>query len=99
MGARPDGHTASLFPDSPELGDALESRQSLEWLTTPSSPVRRISLTPHALLQSERISLLFFGEEKRTVYETAASGTKLSEYPVRVVLCQQRVPVTVYWAP
>lgn len=99
LGMGADGHTASLFPDSPELGGALVSKQALEWLTTPSSPVRRVSLTPRALLQSGRISLLFFGAEKRAVYEAAASGTDLGEYPVRVVLCQERVPVTIYWAP
>ena len=99
LGMGADGHTASLFPDSPELGGALVSKQTLEWLTTPSSPVRRVSLTPRALLQSGRISLLFFGAEKRDVYEAAESGTDLGEYPVRAVLCQERVPVTIYWEP
>ena len=99
LGMGADGHTASLFPDSPDLCDALKSSQTLEWLTTPSSPVRRISLTPRALLQSGRISLLFFGAEKRAVYEAAESGTDLGEYPVRVILRQERAPVTVYWAP
>ena len=99
LGMGADGHTASLFPDSPELGNVLDSVHTLEWLTTPSSPVRRISLTPRALLQSGRISLLFFGKEKRVVYEAAESGTDLNAFPVRGVLCQEHVPVSVYWAP
>lgn len=99
LGMGADGHTASLFPDSPELDKALLSSDALEWLTTPSSPVRRISLTPRALLQSGRISLLFFGADKRAVYEKARAGTDLREYPVRIALRQERVPVTVYWAP
>ena len=99
LGMGADGHTASLFPDSPELGKALESTRPLEWLTTPSSAVRRISLTPHALLHSGRISLLFFGADKRAVYEAAVDGKDEFEYPVRVVLGQGKVPVCVYWAP
>jgi 6-phosphogluconolactonase len=51
------------------------------------------------LLNSGRISLLFFGADKRAVYEAAKVGTSLREYPVRVVLRQDRVPVTVYWVP
>ena len=99
LGMGADGHTASLFPDSPDLDRALNSPAALEWLTTPSSDVRRVSLTPRALLQSGRISLLLFGAEKRAVFEAAEAGCDLREYPVRTVLCQEHVPVTVYWAP
>mgnify|MGYP000467618284 CR=1 FL=1 len=46
-----------------------------------------------------RIDLLFFGEEKRAVFEQAARPGGPAEFPVRAVLEQDRAPVTVFWAP
>ena len=99
LGMGTDGHTASLFPDSPQLDAALRSAEPLALLDVPHLGTRRVSLTPAALLTSRRIDLLFFGEEKRTVYEAAAEGGAVPELPVRCVLQQTTVPVQVYWAP
>ena len=99
LGMGDDGHTASLFPDSPDLHRALGSQAQLEQLEVPRLGASRISLTPHALLSSRKIYLLFFGPEKRRVYEAAVQENDVSRFPVSVVLGQDRVPVTVYWAP
>ena len=99
LGMGADGHTASLFPGSPELKAALESDDELHRLTVPGLKTDRVSLTPRALLSSRRIDLLFFGEEKRAVFEQAAQPGDPDEYPVRAVLDQDRAPVTVFWAP
>jgi 6-phosphogluconolactonase len=64
---------------------------------TAGSPYLRISLTLPALLDSHAIVLLFFGEAKRRVFEAAAAGD--STYPVAALLSQDKVPVTVIWAP
>lgn len=99
LGMGDDGHTASLFPDSPDLRRALDSQAQLEQLEVPRLGARRISLTPRALLSSQKIYLLFFGQEKRQVYETALQENDINRYPVSIVLGQGQVPVTVYWAP
>jgi 6-phosphogluconolactonase len=99
LGMGADGHTASLFPGSPELEAALRSAEPLVLLNVPQLDARRVSLTPSALLTGRRIDLLLFGEEKRAVYEAAVAGDDPAEYPVRAVLRQSRVPVSAFWAP
>jgi 6-phosphogluconolactonase len=99
LGMGSDGHTASLFPGSPDLQAALDSEDALHRLSVPGLKADRVSLTPQALLSSRRIDLLFFGEGKRAVFEQAARPGDPAEFPVRAVLEQDRAPVTVFWAP
>ena len=63
----------------------------LEKLDVPQLGMRRVSLTPTALLNSAAVYLLFFGDEKRRVYESALAGRDVEILPVRVVLRQHRV--------
>lgn len=99
LGIGTDGHTASLFPDSPELDTALRSAEALALLNVPSQEMQRVSLTPAALLDSRRIDLLFFGEEKRAVFEAAVAEGPIADLPLRCVLQQNAVPVQAFWAP
>jgi 6-phosphogluconolactonase len=99
LGMGEDGHTASLFPDSPGIAEALMSRKPLLRLAVPRLKMERISLTPTALLAASRIQLLFFGQEKHQVFEAAAKPGPATSYPIRAVLHQERVPVQVFWAP
>ena len=99
LGMGSDGHTASLFPGSPDLESAIASPGPLARLDVPRLGAHRISLTPGTLLATTRLFLLFFGDEKRDVFERARAAGDASEYPVRMVLHQGRVTVEVYWAP
>jgi len=99
LGMGTDGHTASLFPGSPQLESALRSAEPLALLDVPQLGTQRVTLTPSALLSTRRINLLIFGQEKRSIYESAAAGDNVAEFPVRSVLRQTRVPVRVFWAP
>ena len=99
LGMGEDGHTASLFPGSPQLETALRSPEPLALLNVPSLGTDRVSLTPTALLTTRRIDLLIFGERKREVFEKAVAGDSVAEYPVRFLLQQNRVAVSVFWAP
>ena len=97
MGA--DGHTASLFPDSPDIRDALASDDECIVQNVPRLVHPRVSLTLRSLLDAHEVNLLFFGAAKRAVFERSLEPGPLEEYPVRALVHQQRVPVNVYWAP
>ena len=99
LGMGADGHFASLFPDAENLGEGLDLESSRMCLPvqTEASPYPRVSLTLSALSRSDEIVLLFFGEEKRRVFEKAKSGN--ARYPVTRLLRQKRAPVYTYWAP
>jgi len=99
LGMGSDGHTASLFPDSPDLDTALAATEPLARLEVPRLGSHRVSLTPAALLDTGHLFLLFFGEDKREIFERARSSGLVHEYPVRAILHQERVAVEVYWAP
>ncbi len=99
LGMGTDGHFASLFPDAENLAEGLdlESRTLCLPVKTAASPHARISLTLAALSRSDEIVLLFFGDEKRIIYDKAKAGN--ARYPVTRLLRQKRAPVSVYWAP
>lgn len=99
LGMGEDGHTASLFPDAPELQQALalDSELVCSALNPASSREARLSLTLPMLLNSRYIALQLEGEAKHTTYQRALTGTNITEMPIRAVLQQERVPVSVNW--
>lgn len=97
MGA--DGHTASLFPYAPDIAGALSGDDCCVVLHPAQLPLPRLSLTPVFLLNTREIVLLFFGIQKRAVYDRAMAGDDVRALPVRFVLHQQAAPVTAFWAP
>lgn len=99
LGMGVDGHTASLFPGHHDLENVHRSSALSVDVGGPDLDPARTTLTPAALLDSKLIVLLFFGNKKWVVYESAKTGKNVSQYPVRCVLNQSDVPVTVYWAP
>jgi 6-phosphogluconolactonase len=101
LGMGDDGHAASLFPDSPELALALDERQppGCVGMVAPSPPRARLTLNLSALLDSQRIALLIVGAGKWATYERALLSGPVAQMPVRALLRQQRVPMSVYWAP
>ncbi len=105
LGMGSDGHTASLFPDSDGLEDAVnksgtfcKSIQAENNYTT-GDVTERMSLTLHGLLQSKVIFILFRGREKLMTYRKAMRGRNILEMPIRAILHQKEIPVIVNWAP
>lgn len=99
LGMGDDGHTASWFPDAPELPQLLaEENAELVGVAHPQrAPHARLSLTRTAVLNSRMIQLLIPGISKQAVYQRARAATEpVAELPVRAVLHQQKVPVQVY---
>jgi 6-phosphogluconolactonase len=101
LGMGDDGHTASLFPGSPNLTSALNQNAvaGCVGMWSPVAPQPRLSLNLTALLDTRRVVLLIAGESKwRTLAAAWAAGPEL-EMPVRAVLRQSRTPVDVMWSP
>jgi 6-phosphogluconolactonase len=101
LGMGDDGHTASLFPNSAQLAQALDTSKppAVVAMQAPVAPQQRISLNLNALLDSRRIVLHIQGESKWAVYQAAKQRGATELMPVRAVLHQQDVPVDVFWSP
>jgi 6-phosphogluconolactonase len=101
LGMGDDGHMASLFPDSPGLAAAMDltAAPGCVGMTAPSAPRARMSLNLRALLDSRRIALLIVGAAKWAMYERARARGPAVDMPVRALLAQQNVPLSIYWAP
>jgi len=98
LGMGEDGHIASLFPDAVEIEEAIIGDKFYYQLKPDHLKQTRVSLSASALLNSSNIKLLIFGQRKKELLEYAMSPGDALDLPVRVILQQQQVPVTVYWA-
>jgi 6-phosphogluconolactonase len=101
LGMGDDGHFASLFPRCSGLQSALDpdAPPNCVAMRAPVAPEDRLSLNLAALLDARRIGLLIVGDGKRAVLARARMHGAAVEMPVRALLGQTRVPVTVYWSP
>ncbi|MEI9995565.1 MAG: 6-phosphogluconolactonase [Rhizomicrobium sp.] len=102
LGMGDDGHTASLIPGSVGLARALDTTDAA--LARAVDPPRssamgeRMTLTLRALLDARWIALLIRGQAKLDAYRHALAGHDVDEAPVRAVLHQAAVPVSVFWS-
>ncbi|WP_249977917.1 6-phosphogluconolactonase [Vreelandella olivaria] len=96
LGMGGDGHTASLFPDSQELGLALATDEPLVAVRTPSQPQPRITFSADRLHQAHRHFLHITGDDKRAVLANAMTGDDVRQLPIRAFLS---CPLAIYWAP
>ena len=101
LGMGDDGHTASLFPRSPNLPDALKpgAAPGCIGMRAPTEPHARLSLNLAALLDSRLVYILLLGEAKLHTFTAASGAGPIEEMPVRAVLRQEGTPVEVVWAP
>lgn len=77
LGMGGDGHTASLFPDAPELEFAMQTDQSVTALHPPSVSQARISLSAQRLLKSRHMWLHISGDAKAAVLQEALAEGSL----------------------
>ncbi|NNF78372.1 MAG: 6-phosphogluconolactonase [Rhizobiales bacterium] len=100
LGMGGDGHTASLFPDAPEIGSALGAEAASAMVLTPASqPELRLSLTPSALTNTRFLALHIEGPEKREVFEKALELGDAEEMPIRAIMRNDIQQTQVYWCP
>lgn len=90
LGLGPDGHTASLFPDSPALAE-----QTRWVVATPPPPleprVPRLTLTLPVLNHAASVVFLISGPEKKTLADAILAGQEAAELPpaARVRPCDE----------
>jgi len=98
LGMGDDGHTASLFPNSPNLTQALEQDSTRRCLPmmAPSVPHQRLTMT-RALLASARFPVLSIqGPAKLDTLRAALAGDDIAKMPIRAFL---HTPLDIYWCP
>lgn len=95
MGMGGDGHTASWFPQSPQLGAALNDQRAVIAVHAPGAAgaAERLTLTRSALSKAASVVLLITGDEKRRVLEDRGRA----RLPIDRLL---ELPITpeVFWA-
>lgn len=101
LGMGEDAHTASFFPGAVGLDEALSGVLGLAVaaVTPAGGGPARITLTLPELLRSRRLALLITGEKKKAVLDAALTPGPVADAPVRAVLHQTQVPVSIWWAP
>jgi 6-phosphogluconolactonase len=100
LGMGNDGHTASLFPCAEQLAHAADMGCGTlcAVLRPQTAPYERMSLTLPTLLAAEEIVLHITGLDKKAVLDKALAAGPPEAMPIRFILRQQTVPVSVYWA-
>lgn len=98
LGMGDDGHTASLFPNSPNLDEALnlDSQRRCLPMLAPSTPHQRLTLTRSLLASATTPILSISGQAKLQTLRTAMAGDDLAEMPIRAFL---NPSLEIYWCP
>jgi 6-phosphogluconolactonase len=99
LGMGNDGHTASLFPDAPELPEAmdLESGDLVLAMNPPSQAQQRITLTRPVLAAARYTALHLKGNDKLdTLAAAMARPEAIMAMPVRAFL---KPGLKVFWSP
>jgi 6-phosphogluconolactonase len=103
LGMGADGHTASLFPEAPNLADALDLRNtqtcvSIELAHPPTNaPYARITQTLAQILSARHIVLPLTGTEKLNTLQQAWKQATPA-LPISFVLQQTQTPVALWLA-
>jgi 6-phosphogluconolactonase len=83
QGIGPDGHTASLFPNSPALGE--RERRAV---AVPHEDVERVTMTLPVLCGARKVVFLALGEEKAEAVARAFAGQPDPAAPAGLVRSQ-----------
>ena len=101
LGMGNDGHTASLFPGFSRLAEAvaMDSGNICLPVSPPAASHERMTLTLPVILAGRQIFLHIVGPKKKEALAAALAEGTAAEMPIRYILRQSQVPVTVFWAP
>ena len=85
LGMGPDGHTASLFPDTPNL---LGERRLVVATTSPRPPRDRVTMTLRVINAARKVMFLVEGEGKASIFARVMaddSGATATSLPAALV--------------
>jgi len=100
LGMGEDGHTASLFPDSPQLAAGLLDATGEACLATENAtkaPRWRITLTAPRLARARNIALHVTGAQKWQLLGEVLAGQDAFRFPIRFAFNQSEVSSHVFW--
>jgi 6-phosphogluconolactonase len=103
LGMGADGHTASLFPDAPNLSEALDLHNTQTCVAVTlknppaNAPYARITQTLAQILSSRHIVLPLMGADKLDTLQQAWSHATPA-LPISFVLQQSQTPVALWLA-
>jgi 6-phosphogluconolactonase len=97
LGMGGDGHTASFFPDAPDVAELLTADAGKLALPVESAAAHehRLTLTLGKIVEAGLLALHIEGPDKRQVLERALDGEKL---PIRAAIEASPRPVEIFWA-
>ena len=98
LGMGDDGHTASLFPNSPNLAEALNPDNPRRcWpMLAPTVPHQRLSMSRSLLASAKTKVLSISGQGKLNTLNDALGGTDIAALPIRAFL---QPTLEIYWCP
>ncbi|WP_223548785.1 6-phosphogluconolactonase [Pseudomonas sp. A-B-19] len=98
LGMGDDGHTASLFPNSPNLDEALKVDGTRRcWpMLAPTVPRQRLTMSRALLASAKHKILSISGSSKLSTLSFALAGDDVTEMPVRAFL---QPTLEIYWCP
>ncbi|WPN46117.1 MULTISPECIES: 6-phosphogluconolactonase [unclassified Pseudomonas] len=98
LGMGDDGHTASLFPNSPNLAEALQADGIRRcWpMLAPTVPHQRLTMSRALLASAKHKVLSICGQSKLTTLNIALAGDDVAAMPIRAFL---QPTLEIYWCP
>ena len=98
LGMGDDGHTASLFPNRPNLLEALKADGERRcWpMLAPTVPHQRLSMSRSLLASARNTVLSIQGQAKLNTLNEALAGTDIAALPIRAFL---QPTLEIYWCP
>ncbi|MBT9300840.1 MULTISPECIES: 6-phosphogluconolactonase [Pseudomonas] len=98
LGMGDDGHTASLFPNSPNLADALKPDGTRRcWpMLAPSVPHQRLTMSRALLATANYTVLSIAGDSKLNTLSEALASDDVAGMPIRAFL---QPTLEIYWCP
>ena len=98
LGMGDDGHTASLFPNSPNLPQALalDNPRRCWPMLAPTVPHQRLSMSLSLLASAKNTVLSIQGQAKLNTLSEALAGPDVAALPIRAFL---QPTLEIYWCP